>query len=418
MPSTSVSTTAKKRLFPLLFLTICLLLQACGSVAPTEPATEEPVFPVLAMSEDTAKAEATVKTFVDGDTVHFCVTGDSCPESVMKIRFLAIDTPESTGKIEAYGKKASRYTKDVLSNAASIVIESDSDQWNLDATGSRYLAWVWYRTSEEESYRNLNVELLEQGLAQSTGTTGIHYGDFCAAALEQAKAQKRNLYSGQPDPELSDEIKVLSLQDLCQDPAAYEGQQVQVTATVIGNSGSNGVYIESVDQETGIAYGFYVYYGFNLPSPALDALSYGNLSQIVGTVQFYEGSGSWQLSGLSYNWTDPDAPENPKILERGQSPAYMPIEANALGSQNLYTSVQLQGLTVLEAEIRDSRLILTCQAEERSISLYSPISKDADGSPIALEALPGKTVDAKGIVIEAEDPIQIRLIQADNLTIY
>lgn len=393
-------------------------MQACGSNAPTAPASEATTLPVLALSEDTVKAEATVKTFVDGDTVHFYVTDDSCPESVMKIRFLAIDTPESTGKIEAYGKKASRYTKEALSGATSIIIESDSAQWNLDATGSRYLAWVWYRTADTEGYRNLNVELLEQGLAQSTGTTGIHYGDFCAAALEEAKAQKRNLYSGQPDPELSEEIKELTLQELCQDPAAYEGQQVQVTATIIGNSGSNGVYLESVDEETGIAYGFYVYYGFNLPSPALDALAYGNLSQIVGTVQFYEGSGSWQLSGLSYNWADPDAPENPKILAQGQSPAYLPTDVEAIGSHSLYTSVQLQGLAVLEAEIRDNRLVLRCQAADREFTVYSPIPKDADGVPISAESLSAKTVDVKGIVTQAEDSIQIRLIQADNLTIY
>ena len=47
----------------------------------------------------TAKLEVTVKNFVDGDTVHFNVPTSVMPEGVLKARFLAINTPESTGKI-------------------------------------------------------------------------------------------------------------------------------------------------------------------------------------------------------------------------------------------------------------------------------------------------------------------------------
>lgn len=44
------------------------------------------------------KQVVTVKTYVDGDTTHFHVPEDVVPGGVLKARYLAIDTPESTGK--------------------------------------------------------------------------------------------------------------------------------------------------------------------------------------------------------------------------------------------------------------------------------------------------------------------------------
>ena len=114
----------------------------------------------LDMNSETVKQEVTVKSYVDGDTVHFFVPKDITETGVLKARFLAVDTPESTGKIEEYGKAASRFTREKLSAAASIIIESDDSSWNLDSTGGRYLVWVWYQPAEGEDYRNLNIELL------------------------------------------------------------------------------------------------------------------------------------------------------------------------------------------------------------------------------------------------------------------
>ena len=142
----------------------------------------------LNMSSETKKQAVTVKTYVDGDTTHFNVPEDVIPGGVLKARYLAIDTPESTGKIEEYGKKASEFTKKTLSSAVSILIESDSEKWNLDSTGSRYLVWVWYKTSEDGEYRNLNLEILQNGLAAASSTGNNRYGDICLSALAQARA--------------------------------------------------------------------------------------------------------------------------------------------------------------------------------------------------------------------------------------
>ena len=118
----------------------------------------------LDMTSESKKVEVTVKTFIDGDTTHFHMPEGSFESSVLKARYLAVNTPESTGKIEEYGKKASNFTKEKLSGAESIMIESDDGNWNADSTGDRYLVWVWYKPKGESEYRNLNLEILQNGL--------------------------------------------------------------------------------------------------------------------------------------------------------------------------------------------------------------------------------------------------------------
>ena len=53
-----------------------------------------------------------IKQFVDGDTTHFWVPSSVMHGGILKARYLAVNTPESTGKIEEYGKKASNFTKE------------------------------------------------------------------------------------------------------------------------------------------------------------------------------------------------------------------------------------------------------------------------------------------------------------------
>lgn len=55
-----------------------------------------------------------------------------------------------------------------------------------------------------------------------------------------------------------------------------------------------------------------VYYGYGMSGAGLDILSVGNLSRIVGTVQYYEAGDRYQVSGLSYRQMKPDAPDNIK----------------------------------------------------------------------------------------------------------
>ena len=146
-------------------------------------------------------AEATVKAFIDGDTTHFYVDESVSPTGVLKARYLAINTPESTGQVEPWGKAASNFTKEKLSAATSIIIESDDARWNLDSTGDRHLVWVWYKTAEMQDYRNLNLEIMQEGLAIASSYMDYAYGTVCRDILSQAVAHKLHVHDkNTPDP--------------------------------------------------------------------------------------------------------------------------------------------------------------------------------------------------------------------------
>ena len=261
----------------------------------------------LDMNSDTAKIEVTVKTFIDGDTTHFNVPESVMENGVLKARYLAINTPESTGKIEEYGKAAAAFTKEKLSSAVSIIVESENSTWNPDSTGDRYLAWVWYKTADEADYRNLNIEILQNGLAIASNAAGNRYGETAVAAINQAREQSLGVYSGEKDPDFYyGEAVELTLKELRTNIADYNGIKVAFEGVITMND-NNSVYIEEYDPETGMYYGISIYYGFNLTGEGLNVLAVGNRSRIVGTVQYYEAGGTYQVSGLTYRLMKPDA---------------------------------------------------------------------------------------------------------------
>src|SRR5574344_96331 len=86
----------------------------------------------------------TLKTAVDGDTAHFLSVKSS---RLIKVRFMGIDTPESTGQIEPWGKKASAFTTGKLESAKTIVLSKEPGEIGTaaeaDSTGTRFKAYVW-----------------------------------------------------------------------------------------------------------------------------------------------------------------------------------------------------------------------------------------------------------------------------------
>lgn len=79
-----------------------------------------------------AENEIQLTKCVDGDTAHFTKIG--------KTRFLFIDTPESTNKIEPYGKQAADFTCNMLENAQQITYEYDGP---IKDKYDRTLAWIF-----------------------------------------------------------------------------------------------------------------------------------------------------------------------------------------------------------------------------------------------------------------------------------
>ena len=396
----------------------------------------------LNMSSDSAKEEVTVKTFIDGDTTHFYISEDVMENGVLKARYLSINTPESTGKIEEYGKAASNFTREKLSAATSIIVESDDKNWNVDSTGDRHLVWVWYKTAENEEYRNLNIEILQNGLAIANSSAQGRYGSTCMKAIDQAKIHKLNVYSGQKDPDFYyGEAVELTLKELRTNAEAYNGIKVAFNGIITTNN-DNSVYVESYDAETDMYYGFSVYYGFGLSGEGLDILSVGNEARIVGTVQYYEVGGTYQVAGLSYRMMKPDDPSNIQKLSDGHKPAYVLTDADTfvngkveveVGEEKkefayaelvLGSSVEMKNLAVKdiytttnEESSSKGAMTLTCELDGIQVDVRTIVLTDADGKLITEDAYKGKTVDVKGIVDYYDGTYQIKVFSADDITI-
>ena len=396
----------------------------------------------LNMSSNSAKVEATVKTYVDGDTTHFYVTSDLVEGGILKARYLAINTPESTGKIEEYGKKASNFTKEKLSQATSIIIESDTDHWDIDSTGSRNLVWVWYKTADSDQYRNLNIEILQNGLALANSAANNRYGSYCTAAIAQAKEQKLNIYSGQKDPDFYyGEAVELTLKELRTNIDQYNGIKVAFNA-IVTKDHSNSVYVEAYDEETGVYYGISIYYGFNLSGPGLSAISVGNEARIVGTVQYYEAGGTYQVAGLSYRQMKPDDPNNVQKLSEGHEPAFVPTTADTFvngtvevereegvttipyAQATMNTSLSMENLKVLSVHTTTNEdsssygaMTLECEADGIPVTVRTMVLTDANGNLITADAFEGKTIDVKGIVDFFDGQYQIKVFSVKDITI-
>jgi len=441
-----------------IFLAVCCFLSGCAGSAPastetpTAAPTAAPTVPApeirdwaaeIQPSADTLKQEVTVKSFIDGDTTHFHLQERVNGEMVLKARYLAVNTPESTGKIEEYGKTASQFTREKLQNAEKILVESEDGNWNPDSGGERTLVWVWYVPQGETAWRCLNVELLQEGLANANSSARNRYGETCMAAIEQAKYQKKNLYSGRKDPNFYyGEAVELTLKELRTNIAQYNGVKVAFNGIITTNSGTQGVYIEDYDPELDRYFGIYIYYGHNLNGAGLDVLSVGNEARIVGTVQYYEAGGTWQVAGVNYRMMQPDDPGNIQKLSEGNAPAWVLTdpETFAVGTVTLETetgeqsfshaqlalgtSVSMKGLTVTDAyttsdpdSSSDGAITLTCEADGFTVTVRTAVLWDENGERITQDAFLGRTIDVMGIVDFFDGAYQIKVFSPNHITI-
>ncbi len=437
-----------------LLLVVCLLmgcLAGCVTSDPgvttTAPANIDVVDYAAAvkldMESSTLKQEVTVKTFVDGDTVHFNVPEEVMPGGVLKARFLAINTPESTGKIEEYGKAASNFTKEKLKNAVSIILESDTSEWNADSTGGRYLVWVWYKTAEADDYRNLNLEILQNGLAIASNSGNNIYGSFAQSAISQARALKLNVHSGQKDPDFYyGEAIELDLKELRTNVEDYNGLKVAFNGVVTTNS-NQSVYVEVYDSETDMYYGMSVYYGYGLNGDGIQILNVGNEVRIVGTVQYYETGGTWQVSGLTYRSMKPKDPSNIQKLSEGHTPAFVLTDPDRFVNGTvevvvdetvttlpyaqlaMSTSLKMENLFVKdvyttnnEESSSNGAMTLTCEANGVTVSVRTVVLLDESGNLITEDAYLGKTIDVQGIVDYFDGTYQIKVFSANDITVH
>lgn len=224
--------------------------------------------------------EVTVEKFVDGDTTWFKSGGTS-----FSVRYLGIDTPESTSLYEPWGKAAARYTLDKLQDAETIVLQAEGVR--TDGNG-RYLAWVWYRTDAESDFMLLNLELVELAYSRNKVSTGSKYTTILTLADWDASLTKRRVW-GEIDPEYdySKEGTQMSIEYLLNNFDDYVGLKVVITGTITRVTGDEYYFQDE------FGYGIYM---FTYLSSA--QLQVGANLTLGGLVPMYY-SGCPQLSNFS-----------------------------------------------------------------------------------------------------------------------
>lgn len=156
--------------------------------------------------QETEKVVVKYNEGVDGDTAKFDMNGE-----IIKVRFLAVDTPESvhpTKEVQAYGVEASNFTKEKLSNAKRIELEFDNNSDKTDKYG-RYLAWIWV---DGELLQDL---LVKEGLAK----VAYLYADYKYTSLLQesekiAKEAKIGIWKDEASNEYSEEENFVDAEEI------------------------------------------------------------------------------------------------------------------------------------------------------------------------------------------------------------
>ena len=210
--------------------------------------------------------QVNLKTVIDGDTAHFEPIVKTTSSLLIKSRYYGIDTPESTGRIQQWGKPASKFNEAKLNAAkenGTIVVASAQMEYGApeyDSTGERFVSLIWINeTVKNAPYTDLyllNLAIVQEGYSWVKNVQDMpDYADTFYAAERQAQKYKLNLFSGRDDGITdSGEYKDTSLLDLkvatenyIRDPG-YESplnnRRVRVRGTVAGFS-SGTMYLQS-----------------------------------------------------------------------------------------------------------------------------------------------------------------------------
>lgn len=136
---------------------------------------------------------------VDGDTAHIVIDGVK-----EKVRFIGIDTPESTREKEPYGAEASAYAKELLTER-TVWIETDAE---LRDRYGRLLAYIWLEqprsgAAAEVQAKQYNARAVADGYAQIyTFPPNVRYAEVYLELQREARETNRGLWAvpGAADP--------------------------------------------------------------------------------------------------------------------------------------------------------------------------------------------------------------------------
>ena len=278
---------------------------------------------------DNGVGEVTLYNPVDGDTAHFYQKESTNPKDnrLVKVRFYGIDTPESTGQIEPWGKKASKFTTEALQNAKTIVLTNGDLKEvpaSVDSTGSRFKALVWVADTENapvSALKCLNLWIVQEGYSNGKGVADCPLAKLFNDADLQAQKLKRHCWSGDdPDFYRGDAMKT-SIKEIVEEFTShngscptFEGKKVQINGVVAKVVDCDAYVVQDFEDETTgevSRYGLFIFAGYHFYDPLTTV---GNDLTITGT--FTVRYGNPQITSVSYN-EDLPSKDDIKINSKG-----------------------------------------------------------------------------------------------------
>lgn len=264
--------------------------------------------------------EVTLTRCTDGDTAQF-----KSGSNTFAVRFLGIDTPESTYRLDPWGKAASSYTCEKLTNAETIVLESEGERTDGN---DRYLAWVWY------DGKLLNLELVEQAYSGAKGLGGSKYEDLFYQVESEVQNTDRRVW-GEKDPDFDyslDGVQI-TIEELVNNIDDYIGMKIVLTGFVAAKGGKNPYIVD----ENG--YGIYLYLGYDNSVK----FEIGNEVRVSGlNLSFYpdKDTGSPQLVGFMKTNVD--------LLSEGNTITPREIDVKDFEVSDLGSFIKVSNVTVTQ----------------------------------------------------------------------
>ncbi len=326
---------------------------------------------------DDGIGSATVDLYTDGDTTRFI----TAQQETVIIRYFCIDTPESTGGCEKWGKSASNFVKSRLSEATEIVLESSTGGRPVkDSYHVRYLGFVWYKTASYNEFKLLNLELIENGYSDNNDINSPYYNYF-SEAERFAKSNAIRVHGEDNDPLYSTDPVPMTIKDFYENRDIYyneendSGAKVVFTAYMeslyVSESGTHTFTAATYDPETGEKYTLSVYTAY--ASKSASNLKIGNLYKITGTIQNYNGK--FQVSGINYSPTFESQMEDGTITV--QQKYYMTFDSSTQFCSQ-YNTTLYSDIRVKSASVENG--VLTIVGDSNQI-LYNSELKITELSP-------------------------------------
>lgn len=172
---------AKKRILSCILIAVMLAAALAAAGCSLQGKTES--------VEGISFEKVVVSRVVDGDTV---VLSDG-----RRVRFIGVDSPESTKTVEFYGREASTYTKSQLTGK-TVYLEKDVSE--TDKYG-RLLRYVWLSLPSEISDSEIrskmyNAILVLEGYAQSgTYPPDVKYQEYLTRYNSEARSMDKGLWN-------------------------------------------------------------------------------------------------------------------------------------------------------------------------------------------------------------------------------